>query len=142
MSKLIFCTVNLPLARLIDWYTVGYGHAALMLDNGNWLDARGSGVKERPPEENLYKSEVVELPYDIEPGMRRLVGLGYNFKGVIAQFLHFRWSGHGAMFCDQALYAASRLVGHPVIVTGREDKSSPIACADVFKAYVRGLQRG
>lgn len=117
---------------------MGYAHAALVLPNGNWLDARGSGVRERAPETGLHACEFVELPYDIEPGMRQLAGSGYNFKGVLAQFLHFRWSGEKTLFCDQALYVASRLVGHPVIDEDREDKTSPVVCCDVFKAYVRG----
>lgn len=138
-SKVIFCTSNLPLARFIDWYTNGYGHAALVLDNGNWLDSRGSGVRERPPEKNLYRFKVVELPFDIEPAMQTLRGRGYNFKGILAQFFHFRWRGGKAVFCDQAILMACRLVNHQTCDEDFEDKATPMVCMQLIKSHLRGL---
>lgn len=138
-SRVIFCTADKPLARFIAWWTVGYAHAALILPSGEWLDARGSGVRVRPPETGLHAHEIVELPFDIAPAFRTLVGRGYNFRGVIAQWLRFRWRSANRLFCDQAILAACRLAGHAVCEDGREDKVNPQGCCDMLRAYLRGL---
>lgn len=138
-SKIIFCTSKLPLARFIAWFTVGYAHAALILPNGNWLDARGGGVKERAPEKNLLEYEIVTLPFDIENEMRSFIGKKYNFQGIVAQWLRFKWRSRDTMFCNESILAACRRKGRQIVDEGREDKMTPIGTCDSLKAYLRGL---
>ena len=143
-SVLIFCTVNLPLARAIQYFSVGYGHAALVINYGMgdaeyWIDARAGGVKPRPPETNLHSAYVIRIPWDIEPGMRQLIGTLYNYRGGVAQALHFRWNDPHAVFCDQALLEASEIVGMPVCNWDREDKVTPIVACDMFVARTLGM---
>lgn len=145
MTKIIFCTTNLPLARFIHWFTDGYAHCALILANGNWLDARGTdggGLKERPPETDLFEYEVVDLPFDIEPFMRSMVTTPYNFRSVFAQLFHFKWSSPKSKYCDQAILSACRLAGYQIIDEGREGRITPQGCCDVLKAYLKGTHDG
>jgi hypothetical protein len=104
-----------------------------------WIDARGSGVKKRPPERNLHSGFYISLPYDIEPGVRSFIGRPYNFKGPIARALHFRWHDQNGIYCDQLILAAHRLIGKPVCNEGDEDKATPWTAALMIMAYIRGL---
>ena len=144
MSKVIFCTKKLPFARYIAWWTRGYGHAALISDGrpGMWLEATFHGVDyyKAPPLESLYKYDIVELPFDIERFGFYLIGSRYNFRGIIASWLKFRWNPNG-LFCSQLILRLCAKSGHPVIDESLEDEIDPVQCRNLLNAYLRGLNR-
>lgn len=141
MSQVIFCTVDLPLARVIAWLTRGYGHAALVSSKqpGKWLDARGSGVAYREPEAGLHRFETVDLPFDIEEAALKHLGEVYNYRGIWAFLFHFYWHAKG-VFCSQSIFEWCRESGHPIVDPVYEDQISPGEGCRLLKAYVRGLQ--
>lgn len=140
MSTVIFCTAKLPFARYIAWWTRGYGHAAIVseLRPGMWLDATFSGFDYHPARTSLHKFDIVELPFDLEDVAQKYIGTRYNFRGLIATFLRFRWNPNG-LYCSQAILRMCAEAGHPMIDPSDEDEIDPVQCRNILKAYLRGL---
>jgi hypothetical protein len=143
-SDLAFVTVNTLVARGLQFFTVGYGHSAQVINYGRpdeyWIDSRtDGGVQEREPEKDLHSAYIIRIPWDIELGSRKQIGLQYNWHGPIAILGHFRWSDPSRRFCDEMLLWASEYVGHPVCRSNRKDKVTPIVASDMFIAYTIGM---
>ena len=142
MSIIFTGTLNHWFSRSISYFTIGESHQALVLNYGYhdeyWIDARGDGIKERPPERPLHGGRYLLLPWDIEPGVRQLIGRPYNFRGPIARALHFRWYDPAGLYCDQTILAGSRLSGEQVCHEGDEDKVDPITSERLFVANIFG----
>lgn len=141
-STIIFVTRNSLPSRYIAWWTRGFAHVALVSDRrpGMWLDARHGGVMYREPETNLHAYQTIRLPFDIEDAARRHIGEGFNYRGLIAAYFHFRWASSGR-YCAQSILRWIAESGHPIIDESLEDEIDPVRCRDLITAYMRGLER-
>ena len=107
--KVLFCTSTLPgavLIRAVTWSS--WSHVALVLDNGNVIEATYPKVREVPLEiilHNHKKWVIVDIPTDddklIEEYARSQVGKPYDITALLGILVHRQWTDEDSWFCSE-----------------------------------------